>query len=89
MPSSDHSPPRSSPQTSTDDGSGESLTCSICQGDFDPELEGGGSGFLGILPVALCPTCFAGMMDLLEQARPRYCPECGGDTLPCESPTSG
>lgn len=56
------------------------LQCTICSGDFDTELEGGGCvGELGILPINLCPTCFTGMMDLLDQVRPKECPECGGE----------
>lgn len=68
----------SQPGTSTSDGSGESWTCSICQSDFNVELEGGIVGDLGILPTAFCPTCLAGIMDLAEQLRGSVeCPKCG------------
>ena len=40
--------------------------CTICQCDFTDD-EGGIQGYLGILPVAFCPTCFAGLCDLMEQ----------------------
>ena len=52
--------------------------CSICNGDFDIETEGGIQGDIGILPVAFCPTCKAGVMDFAEQMRmPAECSECG------------
>jgi len=44
-------------------------TCTICEGDFDLELEGGDVGCIGILPVAFCPTCKAGIMDYADQFR--------------------
>lgn len=37
------------------------LTCNICQGQFDIHSEGGIAGYLGILPMAMCPMCFSGM----------------------------
>ena len=40
--------------------------CTICQCDFTDD-EGGVQGYLGILPVAFCPTCFAGLCDLMRQ----------------------
>ena len=43
------------------------MICTICEGDFDIELEGGADGFIGILPVAFCPTCKAGIFDFAEQ----------------------
>ena len=47
---------------------GGSVTiCTICDGDFDLELEGGVEGYIGILPVAFCPTCKAGILDFAEQ----------------------
>ena len=42
-------------------------TCSICTGDFDLDSEGGIDGDLGILPVAFCPTCLAGVTDMVYQ----------------------
>ena len=54
------------------------ITCTICDGPFDLDKEGGTAGDLGMIPVALCPTCRAGMFDLFEQMRlPIECPECG------------
>lgn len=48
------------------------MICSCCEGDFDPETEGGCEGELGILPVAFCPTCYSGLdcffSSIAEQA---------------------
>jgi len=44
--------------------------CSVCQCDFTDD-EGGIQGYLGILPVAFCPTCFAGLCDMVEQLNDR------------------
>ena len=41
--------------------------CSICNGDFDLDTEGGVEGYIGILPVQFCPTCYAGIFDLVQQ----------------------
>lgn len=43
------------------------LQCTICQGEFDPETEGGNTGYIGILPVNFCPTCHVGIMDYADQ----------------------
>ena len=43
--------------------------CSICDVEFEEESEGGVIGYLGILPVAFCPTCFSGIMDMAEMLR--------------------
>lgn len=43
------------------------MICTICEGEFDPETEGGDVGCIGILPVAFCPTCKAGIFDYVEQ----------------------
>jgi len=52
--------------------------CSICNCDFDLDTEGGVEGYIGILPVAFCPTCKAGVLDFADQCRlPFECPECG------------
>ncbi len=54
--------------------------CSICSCDFDLEGEGGIRGNIGILPMALCPTCYNGMMDMAEQLGSNAsieCPDCG------------
>ena len=44
--------------------------CSICQCDFTDD-EGGIQGYIGILPVAFCPTCYAGIFDMVEQLNDR------------------
>ena len=44
--------------------------CNVCQCDFTDD-EGGVQGYLGILPVAFCPTCFAGLCDMVEQMNGR------------------
>ena len=52
--------------------------CNICRCEFDLDAEGGAEGYLGILPVAFCPTCKAGVFDFAEQmSLPRECPHCG------------
>jgi len=43
------------------------LICTVCDCPFDIEAEGGRAGDIGILPVAFCPTCSAGIMDFAEQ----------------------
>ena len=43
------------------------ITCTVCSGEFDPVTEGGRSGYIGMLPVAFCPTCHVGIMDFAEQ----------------------
>jgi hypothetical protein len=40
--------------------------CSVCEIDFLDE-EGGMLGYIGIIPVAFCPTCYAGICDMVEQ----------------------
>tara|TARA_R110002126_G_scaffold88416_1_gene211885 strand:+ start:628 stop:969 length:342 start_codon:yes stop_codon:yes gene_type:complete len=44
--------------------------CNVCQCDFTDD-EGGVQGYLGILPVAFCPTCFAGLCDMVGQMNDR------------------
>lgn len=41
--------------------------CSVCDCQFDLESEGGIQGVFGILPVAFCPTCYAGCVDMVQQ----------------------
>ena len=39
-------------------------TCNICNSTFS-EAEGGmNGGYIGILPVSFCPTCFNGIMEM-------------------------
>ena len=47
-----------------DDGN---RTCTVCDGPFDIIGEGGIDGYIGILPVAFCPTCYAGIVDMVQQ----------------------
>jgi hypothetical protein len=44
--------------------------CTVCQCDFTDD-EGGIQGYLGIIPVAFCPTCYAGIFDMVEQLNDR------------------
>lgn len=44
--------------------------CTICDGGFDPETEGGTEGYIGILPVSFCPTCRVGILDFAELETP-------------------
>ena len=44
--------------------------CSVCQCEFTDD-EGGIQGYLGIIPVAFCPTCYAGIFDMVEQLEDR------------------
>jgi len=43
---------------------GNEYTCSVCDCEFDVQLEGGITGFLGVLPISLCPMCHSGL-DML------------------------
>ena len=49
---------------------GSDHKCSVCQCDFTDD-EGGIQGYLGIIPVAFCPTCYAGIFDMVEQLEER------------------
>jgi hypothetical protein len=49
---------------------GTNHKCSVCQCDFTDD-EGGIQGYLGIIPVAFCPTCYAGIFDMVEQLEDR------------------
>jgi len=40
--------------------------CSVCEIDFSDD-EGGMLGYIGIIPVAFCPTCYSGICDMVEQ----------------------
>ena len=51
-------------------------TCTVCDGEFNIDQEGGAEGDIGILPVAFCPTCKAGILDFADQCRlPEECPD--------------
>lgn len=49
---------------------GTAHQCNVCQCDYTDD-EGGVEGYLGILPVAFCPTCFAGLCDMVGQLNER------------------
>jgi hypothetical protein len=57
--------------------------CTICSCDFDVESEGGIEGVIGtFVQFSLCPTCYNGMCDMVEQTDNNVnleCPECGTD----------
>lgn len=40
--------------------------CTICNGEFNLDEEGGSEGFIGMLPVTFCPTCKCGIFDFVE-----------------------
>lgn len=44
----------------------ELQTCTVCTGLFNIETEGGAEGFIGMLPVAFCPTCRVGILDFAD-----------------------
>lgn len=42
--------------------------CSLCECEFDLEAEGGSEGVIGtFIHVAFCPTCYAGIWDMVQQ----------------------
>jgi hypothetical protein len=43
------------------------VTCSVCSREFDIEGEGGIEGLIGLIPIVLCPTCKAGVWDMVLQ----------------------
>ena len=45
---------------------GTDHVCSVCSCDFTDD-EGGIQGYIGIIPVAFCPTCYSGICDMVEQ----------------------
>lgn len=46
---------------------GEDNKCTICSSDVDIENRGGVIGEIGILPVAFCEWCYAGIDDMISQ----------------------
>ena len=40
------------------------MECTICEGLFDLEEEGGTTGFFGMLMVAFCPFCLSSVLDM-------------------------
>lgn len=47
----------------------DEFICTICEGPFNMETEGGIAGAIGILPVQFCITCLTGVMDMADQLR--------------------
>jgi len=43
------------------------MECTICEGLFDLEEEGGTTGFFGMLMVAFCPFCLSSVLDMARQ----------------------
>ena len=41
------------------------LICTVCNEPFDIEVVGGVAGDFGILPMAFCPECYAGIVDMV------------------------
>jgi|TARA_R110000737_G_scaffold276224_1_gene283082 hypothetical protein len=46
---------------------GKNKECTICSSDVDIENRGGVIGEIGILPVAFCEWCYAGIDDMISQ----------------------
>lgn len=40
--------------------------CNVCSCDYSDD-EGGVQGYIGMLPVSFCPTCFSGICDMANQ----------------------
>jgi hypothetical protein len=45
----------------------EQRKCTICHTDYDSEEEGGIEGYLGIIPVSFCSSCFTGVVSMVEE----------------------
>jgi len=43
------------------------MTCSICDGDFNLQKEGGVAGYFGVCPVAFCVWCYSSLVDMVRQ----------------------
>ena len=43
------------------------MECTICEGLFDLEEEGGTTGYFGMLMVAFCPFCLSSVLDMSRQ----------------------
>ena len=43
------------------------IECSVCGCDFTND-EGGTEGLIGVIPANFCPTCLAGVYDMVEQS---------------------
>ena len=42
------------------------IKCSVCDGQYTMD-EGGMEGYIGILEVQFCPTCYSGILDMTAQ----------------------
>ncbi len=65
------------------------MECTICDGEFSPEKEGGVAGYIGMLPVYFCPTCSSGIYDFACQYWDITQPEDQDSDDPSEAPLSG
>lgn len=45
----------------------EDYECSICFAEFNIEVEGGIAGCIGLIPVAFCPTCLNGVVEMVDE----------------------
>jgi hypothetical protein len=45
----------------------EQRKCTICHSHYDLNLEGGIEGYLGIIPVSFCSSCFTGIVSMVEE----------------------
>lgn len=41
--------------------------CAICRSQFSLESEGGITGCIGLIPVAFCPTCLTGIVEMVDE----------------------
>ena len=46
--------------------------CSICECVYSEDEGGLHRGYIGILPVSFCPTCFSGIFDMVYQLKGDY-----------------
>lgn len=42
------------------------MKCTICDCKFTEDEGGLHNGYIGILPVSFCPTCFSGIFDMVD-----------------------
>ena len=46
--------------------------CSICECVYSEDEGGLHRGYIGMLPVSFCPTCFSGIFDMVDQLKGDY-----------------
>lgn len=49
------------------------MKCSICDTEIE-EYEEGVIGYFGVIDVAFCCWCYAGIIDMVDKVRCRNCP---------------